>query len=347
MAALPASPASAAAAFRSRAERFDAVAGGQCLSSGSPVGGGVTAAQRPLAPLVGVRIPAPQLRQACRGSPVGALSAPALYDVNVSADAAVISLPGREHECVPARQRCCTTSAAVRCRWRSSPPAKPEPEGDRRRLRRPGRSTGTCPTMSSRRPARAGRDGRRAGRGPRPIRRVRRWSCSAATFRSSRRKRSPAWWPATRDAGAAATVATAELEDPTGYGRVVRAADGRSKRSSRPRTPVTPPGRRWRSARSTVASTSSTRLPSPRPSRRWAATTPRASATCPTFSRRGRGRGKGGRRPRRRPQPAARGERPCRPRQGPRARAGGNRRAAHALGRRHRRPVLHADRRQR
>ena len=62
-----------------------------------------------------------------------------------------------------------------------------------------------------------------------------------------------------REAGAAATMVTTILDDPSGYGRVVRARRRHaSSASSRPRPPATRRRRSSRSARSTPASTAST-----------------------------------------------------------------------------------------
>ena len=58
----------------------------------------------------------------------------------------------------------------------------------------------------------------------------RRSSCSAATCRSSAPRRSTELVDAHRDSGAAATMATTVLADPSGYGRVVRDADGAVER---------------------------------------------------------------------------------------------------------------------
>ena len=144
-------------------------------------------------------------------------------------------------------------------------------------------------------------------------------------------------------AGHALTVLTAEVDDPTGLGRIVRDGDGaRRGRSSRSATPPTSSGR---SARSTPASTSAT---------------PARCAACWPARRRndqgeqyvtdvlgaaGRGRGAGRRRPRRGPgrrpglqRPARAGRAPPdaqRPRAGrPDARRRHRRRPADHLGRR-------------
>jgi bifunctional UDP-N-acetylglucosamine pyrophosphorylase/glucosamine-1-phosphate N-acetyltransferase len=60
---------------------------------------------------------------------------------------------------------------------------------------------------------------------------------------------------------AAATLASMELDDPSGYGRVIRGADGAVERVAE--TTAAPCSRRWTAS---------------------ARTTPRASATCPTCS---------------------------------------------------------------
>ena len=49
--------------------------------------------------------------------------------------------------------------------------------------------------------------------------------------------------------GAAVTIATMELDDPRGYGRVVRGRTAPSSASSRPRSRATPAPPSWRSAR--------------------------------------------------------------------------------------------------
>ena len=64
-----------------------------------------------------------------------------------------------------------------------------------------------------------------------------------------------------RSQRAAVTVLTAVVADPTGYGRVVRDADGRVVRASS--STATPTTRSGRSPRSTPASTSSTLLSCP------------------------------------------------------------------------------------
>ncbi len=80
----------------------------------------------------------------------------------------------------------------------------------------------------------------------------------------------------------AVTVITAHLDNPTGYGRILRGAERRRRgdrraegRHRRTRSP---------SPRSTRGSTPSTRRCSSRRSARWAPTTPRARSTSPTCS---------------------------------------------------------------
>ena len=93
------------------------------------------------------------------------------------------------------------------------------------RRRRRARAAARGPPARGRRargPARGQRDRRRrAGRGGAPRRR-RRCSSSTATCRSSPPRRSPSSRRPTSAAGAAATIATMVLDDPAGYGRVVR-----------------------------------------------------------------------------------------------------------------------------
>ena len=160
----------------------------------------------------------------------------------------------------------------------------------RRRLGRSGRSTATCRRTSSS-PSRSephgtgdARRGRRArhfdrdAAGGRPLRR------RPARHRRGDRASCVAAHAA---AGAAATMATMVLDDPGGYGRIVRAADGDVERV------VETKARRRRdrrassrSARSTPASTPSTAAPlldGARPASR--PTTRRASTTCPTCCR--------------------------------------------------------------
>ena len=82
-----------------------------------------------------------------------------------------------------------------------------------------------------------------------------------------------------REHGAAATLLTTEHLDPTGYGRIVRAADGSVERIVETKHPDGVSRRRsWPSARSTSAPTPSTRRScSPRWTR-WAPST--ARSTC-------------------------------------------------------------------
>ena len=61
-------------------------------------------------------------------------------------------------------------------------------------------------------------------------------SCSAATCRWSSAEAIASWSRRTQRSGAAATMATTVLDDPSGYGRVVRDADGAVSAWSRPRT---------------------------------------------------------------------------------------------------------------
>ena len=103
-----------------------------------------------------------------------------------------------------------------------------------------------------------------------------------------RRDASPSWWSRTPRPGAAATMVTTVLDDPGGYGRVVRDADGDRRAGRRDEEPrATRRERRARrSARSTRASTPSTRARCcdalPRLDRRQR---PGRAATCPTCSR--------------------------------------------------------------
>ena len=53
------------------------------------------------------------------------------------------------------------------------------------------------------------------------------WSCCRATRRCCAPRPSTSWWPRHVANGNAATLLTSVLDDPTGYGRVVRAADDR------------------------------------------------------------------------------------------------------------------------
>ena len=80
-----------------------------------------------------------------------------------------------------------------------------------------------------------------------------------ATSRWSARRRSRSLFEAHAGSGAAATMATTILEDPSGYGRVVRDATARSRGSWRPRSRATPRRPSARFARSTRASSCSTR----------------------------------------------------------------------------------------
>ena len=105
-----------------------------------------------------------------------------------------------------------------------------------RRLAPRGRSSRCCRRASSwpcsRARRRHGRGGasRRSPISTRSRRRRRpddaRWWCSAATCRSSAPRRSARWSRRTRSSGAVATMVTTLLEDPSGYGRVVRDASG-------------------------------------------------------------------------------------------------------------------------
>ena len=79
--------------------------------------------------------------------------------------------------------------------------------------------------------------------------------------------------------GAAATVLTAELDEPGSYGRIVRGSDSGWSGSSRRRRPATRPRRSLRSRRSTPAPMPSTAPPLPRRSTESPTTTPRASTT--------------------------------------------------------------------
>ena len=79
------------------------------------------------------------------------------------------------------------------------------------------------------------------------------WSCPV-TPRSSDPPTLAALVEHHRSTDAAATLLTAEIDDPTGYGRVVR---GRDERWPGWSSTPTPPPRSWRSTRSTPPSTAS------------------------------------------------------------------------------------------
>ena len=169
------------------------------------------------------------------------------------------------------------------------------PAPDRRRTLL-GHAVPPSPALLPRAPRRGRRARARAG-----VRRGRRRSASSWAARGHRASRSSSWAPATRcaagstrcrpaspapcssptatcrcstptrsptllaehaAAGAAVTLLTAELADPTGYGRVVREPDGAVTRHRR--AGATPRRSSGRSARSTAACTRSTPRSSPR-----------------------------------------------------------------------------------
>ena len=107
--------------------------------------------------------------------------------------------------------------AAIGRRRRRRDGARRSLLGERRRARRPGASRSAPPTPSPRRGAQIERDARRdRARGRRAAGRAPSCCASSATR--------------TRARGAAATMVTTVLDDPRGYGRVVRDADGEVER---------------------------------------------------------------------------------------------------------------------
>ena len=185
-------------------------------------------------------------------------------------------------------RRCCTRSAG--CRWCSGPSAprpRRAPSGSWSSTRRPAPCAGSCPRRSSS-PSRSAPTGPAAPSRPRsrrwatrlPRRRSRCW-CSAATCRSSAPRRSRELLDAHRDGGAAATMATTVLEDPSGYGRVVRDADGAVERVVETKTPGRLDAGRARDPRGQHGHLR-VRRPArcARRCRGSAPTTPRASCTC-------------------------------------------------------------------
>ncbi len=192
------------------------------------MGGGVTAAQRPLAPLVGVRIPAPQLGRAAGLRPKLRFWLRALYDGGVSAHTAVILAAGQgtrmrsrtpkvlhelcgrpliEWVLAAARDAGCTKLIVV------DAPARPLDGllGDDVELVVQPQANGTAGAVA------AALDSVPGGRpvvvlsGDVPM-------ISAETIAEL--------IAVHEQSAAAATVATALVDDPSGYGRVVRGEDG-------------------------------------------------------------------------------------------------------------------------
>ncbi len=104
-------------------------------------------------------------------------------------------------------------------------------------------------------------------------RRGRSWSCPA-TLRSSRGACCAPWWISIERSGAAATVLTMDLPDPTGYGRVVRDESGDVVKivEHRDATPAERAIARGQQRYVRPAGSSCPRHPAPR----WAPTTTRA-----------------------------------------------------------------------
>ena len=88
-----------------------------------------------------------------------------------------------------------------------------------------------------------------------------------------------------RDAGAAATITTVELDDPGAYGRVVRDRKGRVKKIVEAKEPGDATEEELAITEVNAGTYAFEAAPSPKPSRRSPTTTPRASTTSATCCR--------------------------------------------------------------